>query len=227
MAVEIERKFLIASDEWRTQAQRSQRLVQGYLTPGRSPSASEAMDGRERPPGRSPSASEAMDGRERPPGRSPSAPKAMDGREGPAEATHRRDRPQSGNGAPPCSVRIRIGGDSAWLNIKSALAGIERREYEYAIPPGDAELMLKEFCATVVEKVRHYVPYAGAMFEVDEFLGDNAGLVVAELEMRAATDEFPRPAWLGREVSDQPRYYNLHLLDHPYSHWSARERAGD
>jgi adenylate cyclase len=126
-----------------------------------------------------------------------------------------------------CSVRVRIGGDRAWLNIKSAIAGIVRREYEYAIPPVDAERMLAEFCPVVVEKVRHYVPFAGAMFEVDEFLGDNTGLVVAELELRSPTDEFPRPSWLGLEVSDRPRYYNVHLLQHPYSRWNARERAGD
>jgi len=166
MAVEIERKFLVASDDWRSQAQRSQRLVQGYLT-----------------------------------------------------------AQQSGGGA--CSVRVRIGGDRAWLTIKSAIAGIERREYEYAIPPADAERMIAEFCPVVVEKIRHHVPAGRAMFEVDEFLGDNAGLVVAEVELRSPTDEFPRPPWLGLEVSDRPRYYNVHLLQHPYSRWNARERAGD
>lgn len=177
MAIEIERKFLVVGDDWRAQAQRSQRLVQGYLT------GSEATDGRE--------------------------------------------RSQPGSAGAACSVRVRIGGDSAWLNIKSAIAGIERREYEYAIPLADAERMLAEFCPVVVEKIRHYVPFAGAMFEVDEFLGDNAGLVVSELELRSTTDEFPRPSWLGPEVSDRPRYYNVHLLRHPYSRWNARERAGD
>ena len=166
MAVEIERKFLVAGDEWRAHAQRSLRIVQGYLT-------------------------------------------------------------RSGVGGAPCSVRIRIGGDSAWLSIKSAIAGIERREYEYEIPREDADRMLAEFCAGVVEKVRHDVPHAGAMFEVDEFLGENAGLVVAELELQSAAEEFPRPSWLGIEVSDRPRYYNVRLLQHPYSRWSARERAGD
>jgi len=165
MAVEIERKFLVASDDWRSQSQRSQRLVQGYLT-----------------------------------------------------------APQSGGA---CSVRVRIGGDHAWLNIKSAIAGIERREYEYAIPPADAERMIAEFCPVVVEKIRHHVPAGRAMFEVDEFLGDNAGLVVAEVELQSSTEEFPRPPWLGLEVSDRLRYYNVHLLQYPYSRWNARERAGD
>jgi adenylate cyclase len=134
---------------------------------------------------------------------------------------------RAGIAGAPCSVRVRIGGDSAWLNIKSAVAGIERREYEYAIPIEDARRMLAEFCTDVVEKVRHHVPHAGAMFEVDEFLGDNAGLVVAELELQSVTDQFPRPSWLGIEVSDRPRYYNVHLLQHPYSRWSAHERAGE
>lgn len=134
---------------------------------------------------------------------------------------------RSGSGGASCTVRVRIGGDSAWLSIKSAIAGIERREYEYAIPREDAERMLAEFCPDMVEKIRHDVPHAGAMFEVDEFLGDNAGLIVAELELQSATQEFPRPSWLGIEVSDRPRYYNVHLLQHPYSRWSVRERAGD
>jgi len=177
MAVEIERKFLVVGDDWRAQTQRSQRLVQGYLT------RSEVSDGRERP------------------------------------------LPDGARAA--CSVRVRIGGDRAWLNIKSAIAGIERREYEYVIPLTDAERMLAEFCPLVMEKIRHHVPFAGAMFEVDEFLGDNAGLIVAELELQSPTDEFPRPSWLGLEVSDRPRYYNVHLLQHPYSRWNARERAGD
>jgi adenylate cyclase len=127
----------------------------------------------------------------------------------------------------PCSVRVRIGGESAWLNIKSAVAGIERREYEYAIPVADAERMLAEFCAGTVDKIRHEVPHGGQLFEVDEFLGANAGLVVAEIELASVDAAFNRPAWLGREVSDRRRYYNLHLLQHPYGRWSEAERAGD
>jgi adenylate cyclase len=193
MATEIERKFLVVGDDWKTQTQRSQRLVQGYLTSGSSPSVPMAMDGRE---GTRP---DAADGRERPPSRAGAR----------------------------CTVRVRIGGERAWLNIKSAIAGIERREYEYAIPPPDAQRMLAEFCPAVVEKIRHHVPFAGALFEVDEFLGDNAGLLVAELELQSPTDEYPRPPWLGPEVSDRPRYYNVNLLQHPYSRWNARERAGE
>ena len=125
-----------------------------------------------------------------------------------------------------CSARVRIAGDDAWLNIKSAQLGVARQEYEYAIPRGDAERMLGDFCNGVVEKTRHYVPFAGMVFEVDEFHGANAGLIVAELELEAVDQPFERPAWLGREVSAAPRYYNLNLLHHPYSRWSASEKAG-
>lgn len=125
-----------------------------------------------------------------------------------------------------CSVRVRIAGDGAWLNIKSAVRGIERREYDYPIPRADAERQLAEFCDARVEKTRHYVPCGDLTFEIDEFHGDNAGLVVAELELPAVDTAFPRPAWLGREVSDVPRYYNIQLIHHPYARWSAAEKSG-
>jgi len=124
------------------------------------------------------------------------------------------------------SVRVRIAGEQAWLNIKSAQLGVSRQEYEYALPREDAERMLRDFCDGLVEKTRHYVPLDGAVFEVDEFHGENAGLVVAEIELAAEDQAFPRPAWLGREVSDAPRYYNIRLIHHPYSRWSADEQAG-
>lgn len=126
-----------------------------------------------------------------------------------------------------CSLRVRIAGDAAWLNIKSADLGVARQEYDYAIPVADAERMLRDFCNGVVEKTRHYVPHAGMTFEVDEFHGDNAGLIVAELELEAVEQKFAKPDWLGREVSSLPRYYNLNLLEHPYAQWNESERAGD
>ncbi|MBN8884683.1 MAG: CYTH domain-containing protein [Rudaea sp.] len=126
-----------------------------------------------------------------------------------------------------CSLRVRIGGDKAWLNIKSATLGVARQEYDYPIPVADAERMLRDFCNGVVEKVRHYVPHAGLMFEVDEFFGDNADLVVAEVELQSADQAIAKPEWLGREVSEHLRYYNLNLLQYPYSRWSERERAGE
>lgn len=131
----------------------------------------------------------------------------------------------NGGGNDACSVRVRIGAASAWLSVKAAVAGVSRSEFEYAIPAADAEQMLAQFCPRVVEKVRHLFPWHGLTFEVDEFAGDNAGLVVAEIELPCADAAFARPDWLGREVSAVPRYYNVRLLDHPYSQWSAAERT--
>ncbi|HVT32341.1 MAG TPA: CYTH domain-containing protein, partial [Rhodanobacteraceae bacterium] len=131
----------------------------------------------------------------------------------------------AGPPASRCSVRVRIGGHVAHLNIKSATSGIERDEYEYGIPLADAERMLGTLAGSLVEKIRHHVEVDGHLFEIDEFLGDSAGLVVAEIELDRADAAFPRPAWLGREVSHLARYYNLHLATHPYARWSEAERS--
>ena len=118
------------------------------------------------------------------------------------------------------SIRVRIGDDRAWLNIKSATLGIRRTEYEYAIPLGDAEEMLASLCqGAVIEKWRHFVPYAGHLWEIDVFEGDNQGLVVAEIELDDEQQAFAKPTWLGDEVSDDPRYYNVCLVEHPYCDW--------
>lgn len=124
------------------------------------------------------------------------------------------------------SVRVRRAGEQAWLNIKSATLGIERAEFEYPIPVDDAAQMLATLCDGVLEKIRHHVTVDGVLFEVDEFLGDNQGLVVAEVELPRIDSPFPRPVWLGREVSAQLRYYNVNLIEHPYSRWSDAEREG-
>lgn len=126
-----------------------------------------------------------------------------------------------------CSVRVRIAGDEAWLNIKSAELGVRRLEFEYPLPLSDAEHMLDRLCDGRVEKIRHFVRVQGHRFEIDEFLGDNAGLVVAELELPAIDAAFPRPPWLGREVSHVSRYYNVNLVSHPWRNWNAAERAGE
>ena len=123
-----------------------------------------------------------------------------------------------------CSVRIRIVGAAAHLNIKSISLGIARDEYEYAIPRDDADRMLETLAGARAEKIRHHVDVDGDLFEIDEFLGDNAGLVVAEIELDRTDAVFARPDWLGREVSSIARYYNLNLATHPYSAWSAAER---
>lgn len=120
-----------------------------------------------------------------------------------------------------CSVRVRLDPRGAYLNIKGATLGVERREYEYPIPRRDAEELLEQFCVRpLIHKVRHRVPYAGHVWEVDVFEGENAGLVVAEIELAAVSEPFERPEWLGEEVSDDPRYYNVSLVSHPYKDWS-------
>ncbi len=131
------------------------------------------------------------------------------------------------DGSARASVRARIAGEQAWLNIKAAVAGIERAEFEYAIPLADARALLTTLCDGVLEKIRHHVRVGDALFEIDEFLGDNHGLLVAEIELPAVDAAFPTPAWLGAEVSALTRYYNVNLIAHPYSQWSLAERAAE
>lgn len=126
------------------------------------------------------------------------------------------------------SVRVRRAGDAAWLSVKSMTTELVRLEYEYSIPAADAERMLDSLCeGPLVDKVRHYVPHGAHEWEVDEFLGANAGLVVAELELDAPDEAYERPAWLGPEVTHAARYYNFNLAAHPYSRWSETERGAD
>lgn len=123
------------------------------------------------------------------------------------------------------SVRVRIAGDAAFLNLKSRELGSTRQEFDYPIPVADAEALLALCVGGRIDKVRHYVEHAGHTWEVDEFAGDNAGLVVAELELGSADEAFERPSWLGREVTEELRYYNLALAERPYSRWRAEEQA--
>jgi len=155
MAIEIERKFLVADERWREQADAGQRLAQGYLI-----------------------------------------------------------------GASHASVRVRIEGERANLNIKSATLGIQRQEYEYPIPLTDAREILDTLCEKpIIEKTRYHVEHAGHTWEIDVFDGDNAGLVVAEIELNHESESFESPDWLGEEVSDDVRYYNVSLVKHPYKEW--------
>lgn len=131
----------------------------------------------------------------------------------------------AGPPAARCSVRVRVAGEQAFLNIKSLASGIVRDEYEYPLPPADARRMLDTLAGDVVEKLRHHVVVDGHLFEVDEFGGANAGLVVAEIELASVDARFPRPPWLGPEVSHLGRYYNLCLAARPYAQWNAGERA--
>jgi adenylate cyclase len=123
---------------------------------------------------------------------------------------------------PERTVRVRIAGDRAFLTIKSrppAEAPLETPEFEYAIPRADADALLKMCLPGVIDKTRYRVPHDGKVFEVDAFAGDNAGLVVAEIELAHSGEDFARPAWLGAEVTEAPRYKNASLSATPYNRW--------
>ena len=168
MAIEIERKFLIAGDDWRSAVHGSVAIAQGYIN----------------------------------------------------------DQAAMDSGAQRASVRVRIAGDDAFLNLKSRELGHTRQEFDYPIPLADGRALLALCVGGVIEKRRHYVNHAGHLWEVDEFFGDNAGLTVAEIELDSADEAFQRPIWAGSEVTDHLRYYNLALAARPYSQWSEAERDG-
>ena len=128
------------------------------------------------------------------------------------------------SGAMQTSVRVRIEGEAAFLNIKSREAGPSRQEFEYEIPLADARALLALCVGGRIEKHRHYVQHAGHLWEIDEFHGDNAGLVVAEIELGSVDEAFARPDWLGVEATHAQRYYNLALASRPYSQWREDER---
>lgn len=155
MPKEIERKYLISNDNWKTHADAGTHMVQGYM--------------------------------------------------GSNEKS---------------SIRIRIDGESANLNIKSKTIGIQRSEFDYAIPLDDAKELLDELCdRPLIEKTRYHVKHEGHLWEIDVFAGDNEGLIVAEIELTSPEETFSMPDWVGKEVSDDPRYYNICLVTHPYKDW--------
>jgi adenylate cyclase len=156
VAVEIERKFLVASAGWRQSVASSVRMVQGYLAETDS-----------------------------------------------------------------CSIRVRLAGDRASLNFKGLTVGARRTEFEYPIPLIDARQMLELYCGDrLIEKVRHYTRHGEHVWEIDEFGGANEGLVVAEVELESEDEAISTPAWLGEEVTHDPRYYNIRLVEQPYSEWT-------
>lgn len=121
-----------------------------------------------------------------------------------------------------CSVRVRVADDGAWLAIKAATPGLSRAEYEYPIPLDEANELLDTLChQPVIEKTRYLVEHAGLTWEVDEFAGENAGLVIAELELDSEAQSFEIPDWLGTEVTGDARYYNASLASKPYCSWKS------
>lgn len=155
MAKEIERKFLVVNDDWKSLATKKIKIIQGYL------------------------------------------------------ANTERG-----------SIRIRLSDDSANLNIKSMTMGVTRSEFEYPVPVEEAKQILENLCIQpVIEKTRYHIEQDRHVWEVDVFEGANSGLVVAEIELGDAGEEFHLPDWIGEEVSGDPRYYNVCLVEHPYNQW--------
>ena len=167
MGIEIEKKFLIVNDSWKTQVYKTTRMAQGYLN----------------------------------------------------------DMNAMREGTQKASVRVRIAGEQAFLNMKSRELGHTRQEFDYQIPVADAEALLTLCVGGLIDKQRHYVKHDGFIWEVDEFLGDNLGLFVAEIELPDADAAFERPQWSGVEVTDKIRYYNLALAERPFGQWTADEKT--
>ena len=118
------------------------------------------------------------------------------------------------------TVRVRTVDDQGFLTIKGASVGMTRLEYEYEIPVEDAVALLEELCEKpIIEKIRRKIDYAGFVWEVDEFLGENEGLIMAEIELENEEQPFEKPPWIGEEVSGDARYFNSNLSRKPFSVW--------
>ena len=120
---------------------------------------------------------------------------------------------------PERTVRVRIEGERATLSVKGFTRGATRSEYEYDIPPEEAGELLRLCEPPLIEKLRRRLEYNGLIWEVDEFLGDNQGLVVAELELEREDRPFTKPPWVGEEVTHDPRFYNANLVANPFTKW--------
>jgi adenylate cyclase len=123
------------------------------------------------------------------------------------------------------TVRVRLAGEKAFLTIKGISVGASRAEFEYEIPAADAEQLLKLSDGPVIEKIRRFIQLESVTWEVDEFLGENAGLVVAEIELQSEDQAFARPEWLGEEVTHDARYFNSSLATKPFTRWHAKPAA--
>lgn len=118
------------------------------------------------------------------------------------------------------TVRVRTDGEKGYLTVKGISVGAKRAEFEYEIPIADADAMLNNLCERpLIAKTRRKISFAGLIWEVDEFAGDNEGLVVAEVELTDEAQEISLPDWVGEEVTHDPRYFNVNLVAHPYKNW--------
>ena len=129
------------------------------------------------------------------------------------------------NSVPERTVRVRIKGDRGYITVKgiSSESGTSRYEWEKEIPVGEAADLLRICEQGIIDKTRHIVEVDGPggknVFEIDEFHGDNEGLVIAEIELSHEDEDYVRPQWLGEEVTGDKRYYNSYLVSHPYRSW--------
>lgn len=123
------------------------------------------------------------------------------------------------NRDPKRTVRIRVDGEKAWITVKGITIGATRPEFEYRIPRKDADALLQSCEQPLVEKTRYRRKYAGILWEIDEFHGANAGLILAEVELKSESDPVKLPHWIGAEVTHDPRYFNSNLVRHPYRQW--------
>lgn len=122
--------------------------------------------------------------------------------------------------SPNSTVRVRVYNNRGFLTVKGAVTGFERAEFEYEIPFDDAQNMLDSLChKPIIEKYRYKINYEGFTWEVDEFIGENSPLVIAEIELSRPDEKFPVPEWVGEEVTGDKRYYNSKLVKNPYSKW--------
>jgi CYTH domain-containing protein len=124
------------------------------------------------------------------------------------------------NSAKERSVRVRTMEDKAYLTIKGIAIGASRMEFEYEIPLQDADELLEICEKPLIEKTRYKVQDGGFVWEVDEFFRENQGLIVAEVELASEDQKFPKPDWVGEEVTGDPRYFNSNLIKNPYTNWS-------
>ena len=129
---------------------------------------------------------------------------------------------------PTRSVRVRTADQRATLNVKGNKIGPRASEFEYSIPLGDALQLLGGLCRRpLIEKTRFHIPASdGHVWEVDEFHAENAGLVIAEIELSHEEEAFIRPAWVGEEVTEDPRYLNTNLVERPFTSWGRQEGSG-
>lgn len=125
-------------------------------------------------------------------------------------------------GSVSASVRVRISDSQAYITIKDKTVGFSRSEFEYEIPKSDAKELLNLVCGNKVEKYRYIVWFEGKRWEIDEFLGNNEGLLVAEIELNNENEEINKPDWIGKEVTFDPKYRNSSLAKNPYTNWKVK-----